>query len=215
MNGKDITGVNKIVTNNLDVNGQTDIKGNKIVNLGDGSADNDAVNKSQLNEVEKQFTIVNNTVTKNNADISTIIVNNGYYYFTNQLNHNNLNTVSFPNITNSYPYSNGKNTVTGNKTYLVLRILLSGTCNYHIIYTDSYKNGGSFVIHDNTNGIDLFVVGLNNKLGWTPITINAVIPINVDNGFNHADIELMIRTTNNAILDGSGKSTFYIKYLGN
>ena len=212
MNGKDITGVNKIVTNNLDVNGQTDIKGNKIVNLGDGSADNDAVNKSQLNEVEKQFTIVNNTVVKNNADISTINANNGYYYFTNQLNHNNLNTVSFPNITNSYPYSNGKNTVTGNKTYLVLRILLSG--NYHIIYTDSYKNGGRFVIHDDTNGIDLFVVGLNNKLGWTPITINAVIPINVDNGFNHADIQLMIRTTNNAILDGSGKSTFYIKYLG-
>ena len=137
MNGKDTTGVNKIVTNNLDVNGQTDIKGNKIVNLGDGSADNDAVNKSQLNEVEKQFTIVNNTVAKNNADISTINVNNGYYYFTNQLNHNNLNTVSFPNITNSYPSSNGKNNVTGNKTYLVLRILLSG--NYQIIYTDSYK----------------------------------------------------------------------------
>ena len=94
----------------------------------------------------------------------------------------------------------------------MLRILLSG--NYHIIYTDSYKNGGSFVIHDDTNGIDLFVVGLNNKLGWTPITRNAVIPINVDNGFNHADIQLMIRTTNNAILDGSGKSTFHIKYLG-
>ena len=30
MNGKDIANVNKIVTNNLDVNGQTDIKGNKI-----------------------------------------------------------------------------------------------------------------------------------------------------------------------------------------
>ena len=54
----------------------------------------------------------------------------------------------------------------------------------------------------------------HRELGWTPITINAVIPINVDNGFNHADIQLMIRTTNNAILDGSGKSTFYIKYLG-
>ena len=70
------------------------------------------------------------------------------------------------------------------------------------------------MIHDNTNEIDLFVVGLNNKLGWTPITINAVIPINVDNGFNHADIQLMIRTTNNAILDGSRKNSFYIKYLG-
>ena len=57
MKGKDITGVNKIVTNNLDVNGQTDIKGNKIVNLGDGSADNDAVNKSQLNKVEKNSSL--------------------------------------------------------------------------------------------------------------------------------------------------------------
>ena len=189
-----------------------DMKNRQIKNVGDGNENADAVNFKQLNEVEKQFIIVNNTVARNNANITTINVNNGYYYFTNQLNHNNLNTVSFPNITNSYPYSNGKNTVTGNKTYLVLRILLSG--NYQIIYTDSYKNGGSFVIHDNTNGIDLFVVGLNNKLGWTPITINAVIPINVDNGFNHADIQLMIRTTNNAILDGSGKSTFHIKYLG-
>ena len=131
MNGKDITGVNKIVTNNLDVNGQTDIKGNKIVNLGDGSADNDAVNKSQLNVVEKQFTIINNTVAKNNVNIATINVNNGYYYFTNHLNHKNYNTVLFQNITNSYPSSNGENTVTGSKIYSLLRILISG--NYHII----------------------------------------------------------------------------------
>ena len=212
MNGKDITNVNKITTKYLDVNGNIDMKNRQIKNVGDGNENADVVNVKQLNEVEKQFIIVNNTVARNNAKITTINVNNGYYYFTNQLNHNNWNTVSFPNITNSYPYSNGKNTVTGSKTYSVLRILLSG--NYHIIYTDSYKNGGSFVIHDDTNGIDLFVVGLNNKLGWTPITINAVIPINVDNGFNHADIQLMIRTTNNAILDGSGKSTFHIKYLG-
>ena len=30
MNRKDITDVNKIVTNDLDVNGQIDVKGNKI-----------------------------------------------------------------------------------------------------------------------------------------------------------------------------------------
>ena len=70
------------------------------------------------------------------------------------------------------------------------------------------------MIHDDTNGIDLFVVGLNRKSIFTPITINAVISINVDNGFNHADIQLMIRTNDNAILDGSRYSTFYIKYLG-
>ena len=137
MNGKDITNVNKIVTDDLDVNGNIDMKNRQIKNVGDGNENADAVNFKQLNEVEKQFIIVNNTVARNNANITTINVNNGYYYFINQLNHNNLNTVSFPNITNSYPYSNGKNTVTGNKTYLVLRILLSG--NYQIIYTDSYK----------------------------------------------------------------------------
>ena len=51
MNGKDITGVNKITTGDLDVNGQIDKKGKKLVNLGDGAADGDAVNKSQLDAV--------------------------------------------------------------------------------------------------------------------------------------------------------------------
>ena len=119
MNGKDITGVNKIVTNNLDVNGQTDIKGNKIVNLRDGSEDNDAVNKSQLNKLGERFIILNDTVAKNSTNITTINTNNSYYYFATQLNHNNRYTVLFPNINNSYPYSNGKNIVTGSKTYSV------------------------------------------------------------------------------------------------
>ena len=35
MNNKDITGVNKITTGNLDVNGQIDVKGNKIIGVGD------------------------------------------------------------------------------------------------------------------------------------------------------------------------------------
>ena len=212
MKGKDITGVNKIVTNNLDVNGQTDIKGNKIVNLRDGSADNDAVNKSQLNKVEKKFIILNDTVANNNINITTINTNNSYYYFATQLNHNNWNTVLFPNINNSYPYSNGKNIVTGSKTYSVLRILLSG--NYHIIYTDFYKNSDNFVIHDVTNGIDLFNYKVFQSSQWKQITINAVIPINVDNGFNPADIQFIMRTPNNAVLHGSDKSTFFIKYLG-
>ena len=46
MNRKDITDVNKIVTNDLDVNGQTDIKGNKIIGVGNGTANSDAVNKA-------------------------------------------------------------------------------------------------------------------------------------------------------------------------
>ena len=93
-----------------------------------------------------------------------------------------------------------------------LRISLDG--HYHVIYTDFYnKKKWPIYIHDNTNGNDLFVTELDNQSDWTPITINAVIPINVDNGYGYADIKFYIQTTNNAILDGAGYSTFYIKYL--
>ena len=70
MNGKDITDVNKITTNDLDVNGQTDMKGNKITGVADGAADDDAVNKSQLDAVETQVTTVNNGVSKNKTFFS-------------------------------------------------------------------------------------------------------------------------------------------------
>ena len=89
MNRKDITAVNKIVTNDLDVNGQTDIKGNKIIGVGNGTANSDAVNKAQLEAVETQVTTVNKGVTQNKTDIATINTNNGYYYFTDQLKHVN------------------------------------------------------------------------------------------------------------------------------
>ena len=55
---------------------------------------------------------------------------------------------------------------------------------------------------------------LANKTDWTPITFNAVIPINADNGFGHADIQLQIGVSKSAIFDGIGHSTFYIKYMG-
>ena len=45
MNQKDITGVNKITTGNLDVNGQIDVKDNKIIGVGNGTANSDAVIK--------------------------------------------------------------------------------------------------------------------------------------------------------------------------
>ena len=80
--------------------------------------------------------------------------------------------------------------------------------------TDVYKKkSGQFIIHDSTNGNDLFVTELDNQSDWTPITINAIVPINVDNGFGHVEIKLYLQTTNNAIFDGAGYSTFYIKYL--
>ena len=82
MNGKHITDVNKVVTNDLDVTGQIDMKVKKIINLGDGTKNGDAVNKAQLDAVESQVTTVNNKVTQNKTDIATM----GYYYFTDQLN---------------------------------------------------------------------------------------------------------------------------------
>ena len=214
MKDKDITGVNKIVTNYLDVNGQIDIKSKKIVKLADGTANGDTVNKAQLNAVEtqvtSQVTTVNNQVTKNKTDIATINTNNGNYYFTDQLKHDNSNTVKFPKAKfppiDSYPFARGS-------VQYKLRIRLDGS--YHIIYTDFYKKkSGQFIIHGDTNGNGLFVTSLDNQSDWAPITINAVIRITVDNGFGHAEIKLYIQTTDNAILDGAGYSTFYIKYLG-
>ena len=138
MNKKDITDVNKITTEDLDVNGQADIKGNKIIGVGNGTANSDAVNKSQLDametQVKSQVTTVNNQVTKNKTDIATINTNNGYYYFTDQLRHNNSNAIKFPKAKfppiDSYPFSRGSD-------QYKLRLRLDGY--YHIIYTDFYK----------------------------------------------------------------------------
>ena len=133
MNKKDITDVNKITTGDLDVNGQADIKGNKIIGVGNGIANSDAVNNSQLDAVEtqvkSQVTTVNNKVTQNKDDIATINRFGGYYYFTDQLKHDNSKIVKFPRTINSYPYSNGAQNSS--------RISLDG--HYQIIYTDFYK----------------------------------------------------------------------------
>ena len=48
MNNKDITGVNKITTRDLDVNNQIDMKSKKIIRVGDGIDNSDAVNKAQI-----------------------------------------------------------------------------------------------------------------------------------------------------------------------
>ena len=61
-------------------------------------------------------------------------------------------------------------------------------------------------------------MNLNNKSSWTPITINVIIPISVDNGYGHADIKLYLKGSHSSsgiiAFDGRGNSTFYIKYLG-
>ena len=208
MNQKDITGVNKITTADLDVNSQIDMKGNKIIGVGDGTSNNDAVNKIQLDAVIAQLNInintLNNLIKTNKDNIATINTNDGYYYFTDQLKHKNRSFVKFPPNINKYPFGLGRD-------QFRFRILLDGY--YHIIYTDFYKSNGQFQVHDITNGNDLFVMNLSKQSNWTPITINAIVPITVDNGFNHADIQLKFGVFDDALFDGSGYSSFYIRYL--
>ena len=205
MNQKDITGVNKITTTNLDVNSQIDMKGNKIIGVGDGTLNNDAVNKIQL---DAKVATVNNKIIKNRNDINTILnslTKLKYYYFTDHLKHKHTNIVKFPAI-NSYPFSAVNNSE-------FLKIELDG--HYQIIYTDFLIFDSRFIIHDDTNGNDLFVTNLNGGRSWTPITINTVIPINVDNGFNYARIKMYLqkRGSPNSYFHGTDNSTFYIKYL--
>ena len=208
MNQKDITGVNKITTTNLDVHGQIDMKGNKIIGVGDGTSNNDAVNKIQLDAVIAQLNInintLNNLIKTSKDNIATINTNDGYYYFTDQLKHKNRSFVKFPPNINKYPFGLGRD-------QFRFRILLDGY--YHIIYTDFYKSNGQFQVHDITNGNDLFVMNLSKQSNWTPITINAIVPITVDNGFNHSDIQLKFGVFDDALFNGSGYSSFYIRYL--
>ena len=82
------------------------------------------------------------------------------------------------------------------------------------------KKRSQFKIHDDSNGNGLFVTNRVTLPSWSPITINIVIPITTDNGFNHAKIKLYIKIASSkklrgddAILEGASYSTFYIKYL--
>ena len=190
MNNKDITGVNKITTGNLDVNGQIDVKGNKIIGVGNGTANSDAVNKKQFDDLETQINsevaTVDNKIIQIRNDINTILnslTKLKYYYFTDQLKHDNANTVKFPAI-NSYPFSAVDESE-------FLKIELDG--HYQIIYTDFFIRDAQFIIHDDTNGNDLFGIHLDGNPTWTPITINTVIPIIVDNGFNYARIKMYMQ----------------------
>ena len=206
MNQKDITGVNKITTKNLDVHSQIDMKGNKIIGIGDGTSNNDAVNKIQL---DAKFATVNNKVIQINNSLNNILTQLTYFLFTDQLIHKNHNTVIFPSSINKTPFRS----VRGN--YDKLRISLSGK--YLVSYTDSYKNAGQFQIYDDTNSVYPFVIYLSNTQKFTEFAISAVINIQTNNGYGYSDIKLRIAKVNskdpNPLLAGSKKSTFYIKYL--
>ena len=133
MNKKDITDVNKITTGDLDVNGQIDIKGNKIIGVGNGTANSDAVNKSQLDAVvtyvKTEVAYLTSRYTRDINLTRNSLTKLQYYYFTDQLRHDNSKTVKFPTLVN-YPYS-----AVNNSEYLT--ITLDG--HYQIIYTDFYK----------------------------------------------------------------------------
>ena len=204
MNQKDITGVNKITTKNLDVHSQIDMKGNKIIGVGDGASNNDAVNKIQL---DAKVATVNNKITKIRNDINTILnslTKLKYYYSTHLLKHVLEKKVKFPAI-NYYPFSAVNNSE-------FFKIELDGY--YQIIYYDHISDYSKFIIHDDTNGNDLYTIYLIGNKSWTPIMINTVIPITVDNGFNYARIKMYLAKTSSSNFKFRGNpSSFFIKYL--
>ena len=206
MKNKDITGVNKITTDNLDVNSQIDMKGNKIIGVGDGTSNNDAVNKIQL---DAKVSTVNNKITQIRNDINTILTQLTYFYFTDELIHKNHNTVIFPSSLNKPPFKSVRD------NYDKLRISLSGK--YYVSYTDSYKNAGQFQIYDDTNSVYPFVIYLSNTRQFAEFAISPVIDIQTHNGYGYSDIKLRVVKLNSKdpdpLLAGARKSAFYIKYL--
>ena len=174
------------------------IGNSKITGVGNGTANSDAVNKSQLNSVETQ-------ITKNKTDITSI---NNYYYYTDDLQHDNSSIVSFTYF-NSYPFG----AELGNKSDRLI-LLLDGY--YHIIYTDFYKGSGtSKITHDVYSGLDkpddVFTLSLNNQSDWTPITINTIKKIEKQ-GYPYIKLKFRFYGVNPK-LNGNGFSTFYIRYL--
>ena len=171
---------NGVVTFNESI----DMGNNKITGLADGTANNDAVNKFQLNEIEK---------------ISKI------YFYTNDLIHDNSNMVKFKNANANHPF------IISDSMPIHLQIAKEGY--YNIIYTDYCKYGGTFYITDTISSKNLFTLEINPSLDFIPITINAVIKISKHQHGMNSRIKLSVSGKNKPILDGIGRSTFHIKYL--
>ena len=217
MNGKNITdvnkiemddlNVNKIVTTNLDVNGQIDMKCKKIVNLPYGQSNGEAINKEQYDALDSKFYA--EIIALQNAEIIALqnskIIN--WYYYTDNLKHNHTTRIKFQNNIDKHPFKslNYYNTK--------LRISVSGS--YHVIYTDNIKNATTFTIHDDTNNTTKFTTYVVNTRNFSQLTINAVINIQTHNGFGYSGIyfELSNNASGLPKLEGSTHSTFYIKYL--
>ena len=148
-----------------------DMNGNKITGVADGVDDSDVINKAQFDKIQS------------------------YYFYTNDLKHNNKKNVNFPNFY-KYPFDSNISEI--------INIKLSGY--YHIIYTDYYKGDTSiFRIHRNTTSI--YTLTVDAKSDWTQLTINIVYE------FESGDYLQFDFNNNKSKLYGVGRSTFYIKYL--
>ena len=137
---------------------------------------------------------------------NTIKANRNYYYFTNKLKHNNKNFVNLPLNVDKTAFKTIYDIIYGG----VLFLIKSG--DYQIIYTDQYKISVSsnveFQFWDLTNDKKIFSTKFIPKTSFTPFTINSVINVqaNTKVGLHSSPI--------NSVLDGTGYSTFFIKYLG-
>ena len=148
-----------------------DMNGNKITGVADGVDDSDVINKAQFDKIQS------------------------YYFYTNDLKHNNKKNVNFPNFY-KYPFDSNISEI--------INIKLSGY--YHIIYTDYYKGNTSiFRIHRNITSI--YTLTVDAKSDWTQLTINIV------HEFESGDYLQFDFNNNKSKLYGVGRSTFYIKYL--
>ena len=186
---------NGVVTFNESI----DMGNKKITGVADGTDNNDAINKLQLD---------------------AIININNYFTYTNKLKHNNDTNVRFPRINRSL--KNWKPSISfpfdinlyDNRTF---KLKLDGW--YHIIYTDNIRYGANFKIHDVTNNVDLFSTNMSYKTVNSHFTINAIFEITIDKNIkDHIEIKLqverLVSSYHKPILEGSSLSTFYIKYLG-
>ena len=157
-------------------NESIDMGNKKITGVADGVNDGDAINKKQFN------------------------MHNSYYYYTNDLKHNNTSEVSFKTF-NKYPFSN---------SFLDSYIRVEFGGYYHIIYTDYYKTSNDScdfqIFNVSTNSI-ILTQNLITISNWTPLIINTVIRINLKD-----DIWFRL-IGNNSVLKGLRYSSFFIKYL--
>ena len=205
MQNKKITGVADGTANNDVVNksqldvletkvtqNKNDMGNKKITGVADGTDNNDAVNKSQLDALETKINEINRLLK--------------YNYNTRGLKHNNERIIKFPNFYR-YPYQSSSSVIGGSLDTII--ILEEGY--YHIIYTDYYKNGGTFKIYQGSSKV-LFDTNLNSKSDWTPFTINAVIRIKFDSGRNSAHIR-MKSDDKDIMFDGINNSSFFIEYI--